>query len=144
MLQIRLKMALLMCLAAAALYTGAEAWRTLRPVPTSDLPVELYARFAARADEPKNVLVFAFGDEGTSISNHFSIGGDTSATGSQPLTIPVSKDYVRFWFATTVQAYSDSKEGGKLVFYDQESENKTFSIRQLKIELGENPTGWTD
>ncbi len=51
MLQIRLKMALLMCLAAAALYTGAEAWRTLRPVQTSDLPVELYARFAARADE---------------------------------------------------------------------------------------------
>ena len=51
MLQIRLRMALLICLAAAALYTGAEAWRSLRPVQKSDLPEELYARFVAQADK---------------------------------------------------------------------------------------------
>ena len=51
MVQMRLKLALLMCLAAAALYTGAEAWRGLRPVQTNELPEELYARFLAQADK---------------------------------------------------------------------------------------------
>ena len=50
MLRMRLKMALLMCLAATAVYTGAEAYRGLRPIQKSDLPEELYARFLARAD----------------------------------------------------------------------------------------------
>ena len=50
MLQMRLKLALLMCLAAAAVYTGAEAWRSLQPVRENKLPEEVYARFLARAD----------------------------------------------------------------------------------------------
>ena len=49
-MRLRLKVALLMCLMATALYTGAEAYRGLRPVRQSQLPEELYARFLARAD----------------------------------------------------------------------------------------------
>lgn len=47
---LRLRMALLMGLAAAAVFLGAEAWRGLQPVRKNELPEELYARFAARAD----------------------------------------------------------------------------------------------
>ena len=49
-MKLRLRMALLMCLMAAAVFTGAEAWRGLRPVRESKLPAELYAPFAAGAD----------------------------------------------------------------------------------------------
>ena len=38
----RLRMALLMCLAAAAVFTGAEAYRSLRPGTASLVPEELY------------------------------------------------------------------------------------------------------
>ena len=48
-MKLRLRMALLMCLMAAAVFTGAEAWRGLRPVRESKLPAELYAPFAAGA-----------------------------------------------------------------------------------------------
>ncbi len=50
MLRLKLRIALLMCLVAAAVYTGAEAWRGLRPAQESKLPEEIYARFLARAD----------------------------------------------------------------------------------------------
>lgn len=46
----RLKIALLMGVAAAAVYTGAEAYRTIRPAEEDDLPRELYASYEAKAD----------------------------------------------------------------------------------------------
>lgn len=52
----RLRMALLMCLAAAAVFTGAEAYRSLRPGTASLVPEELYARFAARTEEAEFYL----------------------------------------------------------------------------------------
>ncbi|MBR1456112.1 MAG: hypothetical protein IJ594_02985 [Oscillospiraceae bacterium] len=52
----RWKMALLMCLTAAALFMGAEAYRSLRPVEQSELPEELYARYLAQADTAEHYL----------------------------------------------------------------------------------------
>ena len=49
-MKLRLKMALLMCLMAAAVFTGVEAWSGLRPVRENQVPSELYAPFAAQAD----------------------------------------------------------------------------------------------
>ncbi len=46
----RLRLALLMVLAAAAAFTGAEAWRGLRPPENRNLPREIYESYAARAD----------------------------------------------------------------------------------------------
>ncbi len=52
----RFKLALLMCLVAAALYTGVEAWQALRPARENKLPQEVYARFLARADSAEYYL----------------------------------------------------------------------------------------
>ena len=52
----RLKLALLMCLTAAALYIGVEAYRGLQPERSSELPEELYARFLARAEDAEFYL----------------------------------------------------------------------------------------
>ena len=46
---LRLRIALLMVLAAAAAFTGAEAWRGLRPREDAHLPHEIYDAHAARA-----------------------------------------------------------------------------------------------
>ena len=53
---IRVKMALLMCLAALAAFFGAEAWRGLQPQVSEMLPQEIYARFTARADAAQYYL----------------------------------------------------------------------------------------
>lgn len=53
---LRLKTALLMCLAATAVFTGAEAWRSLRPGRTDLVPQELYAPFAAAAESAEYFL----------------------------------------------------------------------------------------
>ena len=47
---LRARAALLMLLAAAAAFTGAEAWRSLRPAQDAALPHEIYDRFAARTE----------------------------------------------------------------------------------------------
>lgn len=47
---LRLRIALLMVLAAAAAFTGAEAWRGLRPGEDARLPHEIYDSYAARAE----------------------------------------------------------------------------------------------
>ena len=78
-------------------------------------------------------MLFAFGDEG------FSIANDST----RALGIPVNKEYSRFWFSTTVRAYSDSKTGGKILLYDQSNPKMDFSIRQVKIELGDFLSDWT-
>ena len=47
----RLRVALLMVLAAAAAFTGAEAWRGLRPQKNSLLPRAIYDSYAAREED---------------------------------------------------------------------------------------------
>ena len=47
---LRVRIALLMVLAAAAAFTGAEAWRGLRPRENIHLPHEIYDAYAARAE----------------------------------------------------------------------------------------------
>ena len=47
---IRLRIALLMLLAAAAAFSGAEAWRGLRPPEDRNLPREIYESYAARTE----------------------------------------------------------------------------------------------
>lgn len=45
----RWRIALLLALAGAALFTGTEAMRSLRPVPDLQFPAEVYARYARNA-----------------------------------------------------------------------------------------------
>ncbi|MBQ5405658.1 MAG: hypothetical protein IIU18_03420 [Oscillospiraceae bacterium] len=47
---LRLRAALLMALMAAAAFTGAEAWRSLRAPEDKNLPHEIYDSFAERAE----------------------------------------------------------------------------------------------
>lgn len=49
-MRLKLRIALLMCLAAAAVYMGGEAWRSLRPASDSLLPEEVYERYLAGED----------------------------------------------------------------------------------------------
>ena len=49
-MRIRGRIALLMLLAAAAAFTGAEAWRTLRLPEDSRLPHEIYDAYSAQAE----------------------------------------------------------------------------------------------
>ena len=55
-MRLKLRIALLLCLAAAAMYTGAEALRSLRPEQEDLLPKEIYSRFAARAESAEYFL----------------------------------------------------------------------------------------
>ena len=55
-MKLRAKAALLMCLLAGALYSGAEALRSLRPAENRQLPKEIYERFAVRTDVAEYVL----------------------------------------------------------------------------------------
>ena len=55
-MSLRGKAALLLCLLAGALYSGAEALRSVRPPANAQLPKELYERFAVRADAAEYVL----------------------------------------------------------------------------------------
>lgn len=47
---LKLRIVLLMCLTAAAVYMGGEAYRSLQPVSRSQIPQEVYARYLAGAD----------------------------------------------------------------------------------------------
>lgn len=49
-MRLKWKIALLLGLMGAALFTGAEALRSLRQIPDRRLPTEIYARFARNAD----------------------------------------------------------------------------------------------
>lgn len=49
-MKLKIKAAVLLCLAAAAVITGAKAYRTLKPAEKGVLPEEIYARFAAGED----------------------------------------------------------------------------------------------
>ena len=49
-MHLKLKIALLLCLTGAALFTGAEALRSLRPDPMEQIPTDIYARYARNAD----------------------------------------------------------------------------------------------
>lgn len=55
-MRLRIKLALLLCLSAAAAFAGAEAWRGLRPAEIARPPEELYAPFAARGETAAYVL----------------------------------------------------------------------------------------
>ena len=48
---LRLRIALLMVLAAAAAFAGGEAWRSLRAPEDANLPHEIYDAYAARAED---------------------------------------------------------------------------------------------
>ena len=45
----RMKMALMLCAVAAALFTGAEAFRSLRPAAAAQIPRDVYALYSSRA-----------------------------------------------------------------------------------------------
>jgi hypothetical protein len=49
-MRLKWKIALLLFLIGTALFTGAEALRSLRQVPDRNFPAEIYARFARNAD----------------------------------------------------------------------------------------------
>ena len=55
-MSLRGKAALLLCLFGGALYTGAEALRSVQPPADARLPKEIYERFAVRADAAEYVL----------------------------------------------------------------------------------------
>ena len=55
-MSIRAKMALLLCLAATAIFTAAEAVRSLQPDRSALLPGEIYARFARSAESASYIL----------------------------------------------------------------------------------------
>ena len=48
---LRLRIALLLVLAAAAAFAGGEAWRSLRTPEDRDLPHEIYDAYAAREED---------------------------------------------------------------------------------------------
>ena len=52
----RAKAALLMCLMAGALWSAAEAFRSVQPPVSAQLPKEIYERYAVRADAAEYVL----------------------------------------------------------------------------------------
>ena len=52
---LKTRIALLLCLAAAAIYTGGEALKSLEPAQTS-LPEEIYASFAANEKQAEYFL----------------------------------------------------------------------------------------
>lgn len=49
-MSLKIRIALLLALMGAALFTGAEALRSLRPVPRAGFPEEIYSTFARSAD----------------------------------------------------------------------------------------------
>ena len=55
-MSLRAKAALLLCLTAGALYSGAEAFRSVQPPADSRLPKELYERYAVRSEAAEYVL----------------------------------------------------------------------------------------
>ena len=55
-MSLRAKAALLLCLFAGALYSGAEAFRSIQPPANARLPKEIYERFAVRAEAAEYVL----------------------------------------------------------------------------------------
>ena len=55
-MKLRAKAALLMCLTAGALWSAAEAFRSIQRPADERLPKEIYERFAVRADAAEYVL----------------------------------------------------------------------------------------
>ena len=55
-MSLRAKAALLLCLTAGALYSGAEAFRSVQPPVNAQLPKEIYERYAVRAEAAEYVL----------------------------------------------------------------------------------------
>ena len=55
-MKLRAKAALLLCLTAGALYSAAEAYRSVQPPADARLPKEIYERFAVRAEAAEYVL----------------------------------------------------------------------------------------
>ena len=73
----KVKIALLLCLIGAALFTGAEALRSLQNAPGESFPEELYAPFARNAD----AAVFFLRREGD------YVGVFPSSRGREPLRV---------------------------------------------------------
>ena len=55
-MSLRAKAALLLCLTAAAVFSAAEAFRSIQPPANARLPKEIYERFAVRAEAAEYVL----------------------------------------------------------------------------------------
>lgn len=55
-MKLRSRIALLLVLAAGALYAGGEAWNSLQPGTTHTMPEELYSRFARKEAEAEYYL----------------------------------------------------------------------------------------
>ena len=73
----KVKIALLLCLMGAALFSGAEALRSLRRQPSAAFPEEVYASFARNADS----AVYFLRREGD------YVGVFPSAGGREPLRV---------------------------------------------------------
>lgn len=55
-MKIKMKLAVLAALTAAAVYTGSEAVRSLRPHTHDALPTEIYARYSSQEESAKYFL----------------------------------------------------------------------------------------
>lgn len=55
-MRLKLRIALLVLLATAALYTGGEAYRSLKPSRNSLVPEDIYSSFQARAEDAQFFL----------------------------------------------------------------------------------------
>lgn len=88
--------------------------------------------FDIKCVDARNISLCAYRDQG------ISVAFDARHTQA----VPAKGTYTRFSYATTVKEYS-SYSGGMLAFMDDAIVKKSFSIRHLKIELGEDTTGWS-
>ena len=91
----------------------------------------LCVSFEARGEAARNVNVYAYQSAGISIGSSFSFQMPTD-------------DFHRFSFVTTVRNYGDTAglSPGAIAFYDPSGAQR-FTIRKIKLELGNLPTDWT-
>ncbi len=82
----RMKLALMLCAVAAALFTGAEAFRSLRPDSAAQIPRDVYALYSSRAGSASFYLREAEG--------HVAVYA--ARRGGEPLRItPIELDTLR-------------------------------------------------
>ncbi len=82
----------------------------------------------------KDIAIYAYQKNGVSIG--FSQ--------ENSLHVPMTTNYLRYYFPTVVTDYGIRNETytpGAMMFYDEEK-NTPFSVRRVKIELGDNLTDW--
>lgn len=102
----------------------------LSPYVNKTITVSFDARIES-GGVSRQITTYAYQDNGISIADRFNFTPTTS--------------WARFSFVTTVKdwgIYHPEWTTGELAFYDYAGENK-YSIRRIKIELGNKATDWT-